>query len=113
MLLPDNIVSAYYKNIASAQFDNTNGGYVFNCKDSIPSFTVDMGTYKGVVPGEFIKFAPVDGQTIETSTTCFGGIQSAATLPFAIYGDVFLKSQFVVFSSKSGTNELGFANKPL
>uniref|UniRef100_L2G480 Endothiapepsin n=1 Tax=Colletotrichum fructicola (strain Nara gc5) TaxID=1213859 RepID=L2G480_COLFN len=109
----DNIVSAYYKNIASAQFDNTNGGYVFNCKDSIPSFTVDMGTYKGVVPGEFIKFAPVDGQTIETSTTCFGGIQSAATLPFAIYGDVFLKSQFVVFSSKSGTNELGFANKPL
>ncbi|KAF9876708.1 hypothetical protein CkaCkLH20_05554 [Colletotrichum karsti] len=111
MLLPDAIVSAYYQNIASAKFDNTNGGFTFNCKDPIPSFTVDMGNYKAVVPGEFIKFAPVDGQTIETSTTCFGGIQSAAALPFAIYGDVFLKSQFVVFHG--GNKELGFANKPL
>lgn len=111
MLLPDAIVSAYYQAIPGAKFDSTNGGFTFGCKDQIPSFTVDMGKYKAVVPGEFIKFAPVDGQTIETSTTCFGGIQSAGTLPFAIYGDVFLKSQFVVFHG--GNNELGFANKPL
>ncbi|KAF6818150.1 eukaryotic aspartyl protease [Colletotrichum sojae] len=111
MLLPDAIVSAYYQTIASAKFDSANGGFMFNCKDQIPSFTVDMGRYKAVVPGEFIKFAPVDGQTIETSNSCFGGIQSAGTLPFAIYGDVFLKSQFVVFHG--GNNELGFANKPL
>lgn len=111
MLLPDAIVSAYYQRIASAKYDTTNGGFVFNCKDTIPSFTVDMGKYQAVVPGDFMKFAPVDGQTIETSTTCFGGIQSSAALPFAIYGDVFLKSQFVVFHG--GNKELGFANKPL
>ncbi|TID06877.1 Aspartic protease pep1 [Colletotrichum higginsianum] len=111
MLLPDAIVSAYYQRIASAKFDSTNGGFVFNCGDKIPSFTVDLGTYKAVVPGEFMKFAPVDGETIETSTTCFGGIQSAAALPFAIYGDVFLKSQYVVFHG--GNSQLGFANKPL
>ncbi|KAK6215025.1 eukaryotic aspartyl protease [Colletotrichum tabaci] len=111
MLLPDAIVSAYYQRIASAKFDSTNGGFVFNCGDQIPSFTVDLGTYRAVVPGEFMKFAPVDGETIETSTTCFGGIQSAAALPFAIYGDVFLKSQYVVFHG--GNSQLGFANKPL
>ncbi|KAK1966582.1 eukaryotic aspartyl protease [Colletotrichum sublineola] len=111
MLLPDAIVSAYYKNVASAQFDMTNGGFIFNCQDQIPSFTVDLGTYKAVVPGDFMKFAPVDGQSVETSSKCFGGIQSVGKLPFAIYGDVFLKSQFVVFHG--GNNELGFASKPL
>ncbi|OHE91604.1 endothiapepsin [Colletotrichum orchidophilum] len=111
MLLPDAIVSAYYQRITSAKYDSTNGGFVFNCKDRIPSFTVDMGKYQAVVPGDFMKFSPVDGQTIETSTTCFGGIQSSAGLPFAIYGDVFLKSQFVVFHG--GNKELGFARKPL
>ncbi|KAK2063195.1 eukaryotic aspartyl protease [Colletotrichum caudatum] len=111
MLLPDSIVSAYYRNVPGAKFDSTNGGFVFNCQEQIPSFTVDLGTYKAVVPGEFIKFAPVDGQTVETSTTCFGGIQSVGQLPFAIYGDVFLKSQFVVF--QGGNNQLGFATKPL
>ncbi|KAJ0144546.1 Aspartic protease pep1, partial [Colletotrichum tanaceti] len=111
MLLPDAIVSTYYQRIASAKFDSTNGGFVFNCGDQIPSFTVDLGTCKAVVPGEFMKFAPVDGETMETSKTCFGGIQSAATLPFVIYGDVFLKSQYVVFHG--GNSQLGFANKPL
>ncbi|EFQ30784.1 eukaryotic aspartyl protease [Colletotrichum graminicola M1.001] len=111
MLLPDAIVKAYYSNIAGAKFDATNGGFVFGCQQDIPSFTLDLGTYKAVVPGEFIKFAPVDGQTVETSSMCFGGLQSVGTLPFAIYGDVFLKSQFVVFHG--GKNQLGFATKPL
>ncbi|KAK1993821.1 eukaryotic aspartyl protease [Colletotrichum falcatum] len=112
MLLPDAIVTAYYKNVPGAKFDATNGGFVFGCQQQIPSFTVDLGAYKAVVPGEFMKFAPVDGQTVETSTTCFGGIQSVGQLPFAIYGDVFLKSQFVVFQGGSN-NQLGFATKPL
>ncbi|KAK1988626.1 eukaryotic aspartyl protease [Colletotrichum cereale] len=111
MLLPDAIVSAYYKNVPSAKFDSVNGGFVYSCKEKLPSFTVDLGKYKAVVPGEFINFSPVDGKTVETSTTCFGGIQSVGQLPFAIYGDVFLKSQYVVFHG--GNNQLGFATKPL
>ncbi|KAI3340849.1 eukaryotic aspartyl protease [Ustulina deusta] len=113
MLVPSDIAAAYYAQIPGAvNAVQTAGGYVFPCSATLPNYTALIGPYQAVIPGEFINFAPVDGNTFADATTCFGGIQAVpAGFPFAIYGDVFLKSQFVVFHG--GDTQLGLAPKPL
>ncbi|KAJ8113912.1 hypothetical protein ONZ43_g5034 [Nemania bipapillata] len=113
LLVPDDIAAAYYAQIPGAvNAAQTAGGYVFPCSVTLPSYTAMIGSYPAVIPGKFINFAPVDGNTFADATTCFGGIQAVpAGFPFAIYGDVFLKSQFVVF--QGGETQLGLAPKPI
>ena len=43
---------------------------------------------------------------------CFGGLQPLAGTEFAVLGDIFLKSQYVVFN-QSPSPMIGFAAKPL
>lgn len=103
LLLPDSIVSAYYAQVSSARYDSTQGGYVVSCSATLPSFTAVIGGQKFVVPGSYINYAQV------STTQCYGGIQSNAGIGFSIFGDIFLKSQFVVFSMENSTPQLGFA----
>lgn len=63
----------------------------------------NSGTYKSVTPGKHLKMSPVT----EGGSTCFGGMQSNDGMDFAIFGDVFLKSQYVVFDMNGP--RLGFA----
>lgn len=126
--LPEKIVNAYYAAISGAVYSSTEAGFVYPCGTPLPSITFDIGNYRAVVPGSFIEYRPISEDSISmfhqisnqlprTTLTsniilaCFGGIQSTSDFGF-ILGDIFLKSQFVVFDA--GTEpRLGFAAKPL
>ncbi|PYH43776.1 pepsin-like aspartic protease [Aspergillus saccharolyticus JOP 1030-1] len=103
ILLDDSIVSDYYNSVRSASYSDNYGGYVFSCSASLPDFSVKIGSYTAVVPGQYINYAPISSG----SSTCYGGIQSNEGLGLSILGDVFLKSQYVVFDSQGP--RIGFA----
>ncbi|CAI7593379.1 unnamed protein product [Penicillium glandicola] len=103
LLVDSSVVTAYYKQVSGATNSNTYGGYVFPCTATLPSFTVTINGYNAVVPGDYINYAPVT----TGSSTCYGGIQSNSGIGFSIFGDIFLKSQYVVFDSDGP--QIGFA----
>ncbi|MCJ1401339.1 Type I transmembrane sorting receptor [Xylographa trunciseda] len=107
LLLPVSVVKAYYAKVAGAANSNTEGGYIFPCTSTLPSFTLGIAAYRAVVPGPYVNYAPVN------STYCFGGIQANTGIGFSILGLTFIKSQFVVFAGDSTIKPtLGFAAKP-
>jgi aspergillopepsin I len=107
LLVPDSVVSAYYARVPGASYSSNDGGYIFPCSATLPSFTFGVGSYRGVIPGTYINYAPIDS----TGANCFGGIQSDSGIGFSIYGDILLKAQFVIFDG--GNTRLGFASKKL
>jgi len=86
--------------------DTSQGGYTFPCATTLPDLNLGIDNYFAVVPGEYINYTPV------ASSKCFGGIQSNGGVQsnggsVSLYGDIFFKSQFVIFDAP----RLGFAAK--
>jgi Eukaryotic aspartyl protease len=105
LLLPNAVASAYWAAVAGATYDPSGGGYVFPCTAALPDFIFGIGNYRGRIPGRYLNYAQVD------MTTCFGGLQSNQGIRLAVFGDIVLKSQFVVFDA--GNSRLGWAPKLL
>lgn len=105
LMLPDEIVSAYYSQVSGAEDSETEGGYIFSCDQTLPDFTFAVGNGQITIPGDYINWAPVDTQ----NTTCYGGLQSDADIGLSIFGDVALKAALVVFDG--GNKRVGWAAK--
>lgn len=89
--VPTTVVQNYYAQVSGAKNSATYGGYIFPCSSTLPNFKVVIGGATRTVPGSYIKYAPLTS----TGTTCFGGIQSSSGIGINIFGDIFLKSQYV------------------
>ncbi|KAJ4347654.1 Aspartic protease snp2 [Ascochyta clinopodiicola] len=103
----DFIASDYYANVAGARIDNTQGGYVFPCSATLPSFSITVGGIAQTVPGKYINVSP----TGTGSSTCFGGIQANDDIGSTIFGDIFLKSKYIIHDISTGSPRLGFAQQ--
>ncbi|KAI1759271.1 secreted aspartic proteinase precursor [Hypoxylon sp. FL1150] len=106
LLLPNAIVKNYYSQVSGAQNSNADGGYVFPCSATLPTFTYVVGSKSIVIPANYLNYSPVS----EGSSTCYGGIQSSADIGINIFGDIALKAAYVVFNGASSPT-LGFATK--
>jgi aspergillopepsin I len=100
--VPKDVVSAYYNQVSSATYNSQQGGYTFDCDADLPDFSLIINGEKRTTPGSYVNYAPLSGNT------CFGGIQRNDGLQgLSIFGDIFLKSQYVVFDSEGP--KIGFA----
>ncbi|KKY15842.1 putative aspartic endopeptidase pep1 [Diplodia seriata] len=105
LYLPEDVVSAYYEQVQDAEYSSNYGGYIFPCSADLPSFSLIIGDAKRTVSGDYVNYAPAG------SGTCFGGIQRDTGIGFSIIGDIFLKSQYVIFDASTATPRLGWAQQ--
>ncbi|CAN8099822.1 unnamed protein product [Discula destructiva] len=107
LLLPNNVVTAYYAQVPGASMSRKDGGYVFSCDSKLPDFSFTVGGGRITIPGAYMNYMPIG----IGSSTCFGGIQSNNGLPVSVFGDIAIKSAFVVFDA--GNSRMGWAAKHL
>ncbi|KAK9489411.1 Penicillopepsin-1 [Lipomyces doorenjongii] len=94
LLFIDNaILLNYWNKVKGAGYSSQYGGYIFPCKSALPDFSIYLNGQKRTMPGSYANFAPLNDGT----GFCFGGIQSNDGIGFSVFGDVFLKSQYIVF----------------
>ncbi|KAE8553806.1 hypothetical protein EYB25_002344 [Talaromyces marneffei] len=106
LLLRQSIIAQYYGNITSAYYSQEHAGWVFNCNDVIPSFSIILDLYNATIPGDYIKYVQLNG------TLCYGGLQVSPSNDFGVLGAVFLKTQYVIFDSRPGKHpRVGFSKQ--
>lgn len=101
LLLDDDIVSNYYTQVQGAGIYDATNMFMFDCNTKLPDFTFKIGDHTATVPGDRLIWT-------QEWDLCVGGLQSNNGGD-NILGDIFLKSQFVVFENKGDQPRVGFA----
>lgn len=105
--LPAALVKAYYAKVSGSSNSATYGGYVYPCSSTLPSLTIYISGVAFTVPGSRLTYAP------ESSRTCFGALQSSASIGINILGDAFINNFYIIFDyvSESAPSQIGFATQ--
>jgi aspergillopepsin I len=105
--MPKTVVDAYWEKVPGASFNQIQQGFVFPCAARLPDLSL-------IISGKPVTVAGINMNYQQISiTTCFGGLQRADRMPFAIFGDTFMKGLFVVFDAPlDGPARIGFAPQP-
>ncbi|KAK8176918.1 aspartic peptidase domain-containing protein [Phyllosticta citrichinensis] len=106
LALPNDIVTAYWNAVPKATYSNTWGAYIYPCSTKLPTFTLFAPGANMTVPGSYLNYGQVD-----YAGNCYGGLQSNGGMSVAILGDIFIKSQFIVYDQTQPTYRLGFARQ--
>ncbi|KAH7060703.1 aspartic endopeptidase Pep1/aspergillopepsin F [Macrophomina phaseolina] len=104
MILPSDIVTAYYAQISGATYSGMYGAWIYPCNSPMPNLNLMFGNTRATVPGSMMTYGPID-----YVGNCYGGLQQNDGLGIAIYGDIFIKSQFIVYDRSKNPPRLGFA----
>lgn len=103
IFLPDFIVQGFYSQVDGARYIESISAWAAPCSAALPSFTTIINNNRATVPGDLIRL----GQVGKGSAWCLCGIQSNMNIGVAVFGRVFLRSQYVVFDARGP--RLGFA----
>lgn len=106
LALPNDIVTAYWNTVPKATYSSTWGAWLYPCSTKLPTFTLYAPTANMTVPGSYLNYGQVD-----YAGNCYGGLQSNGGISVAILGDIFIKSQFIVYDQTQPTYRLGFARQ--
>ncbi|KAH8659789.1 aspartic peptidase domain-containing protein [Xylariales sp. PMI_506] len=110
LYLPIAIVEKYYASVSSAVYSELEGGYLFLCSATIPAFSFYVGTLEITIPATYLNY----GALTAAGTYCLGALQPNTGIGLNIFGDIAIKSAFVVFDhAATGTPYLGWAKKTL
>ncbi|KAI1496413.1 secreted aspartic proteinase precursor [Biscogniauxia marginata] len=112
MFAPTAAVDTYFDSVPGSNFSYEDYGYVVPCDAQLPDFVWEISDdngnkVTGAVPGAYLVYAH------STDESCYAGLQAFGSVSGiqGIYGDIFLKSSFVVFDI--GNKQLGAAPKKL
>lgn len=100
MLVSTDIVDGYFANVTGAEYNEQVGGVTIPCDADLPDLSIDVGGKMATVSGSNFVFSKI------STNVCFSGLQPIDS-DLMIFGDVFFKSNYVVFNG--GNNTLSFA----